>query len=751
MTALPTAVVYALERRSIFDLIALDLVAEQLELPSPLQAFEELDEQRRFFFLFRATGLRGRVTMYRFSRRMQRVQQRLIDEQSSSISLLPVSVFWGRTNDKEGSITRRIVSDHWRTSSGFRRFLAILFARSDVLVHINPAINWSDESQQTNSLAKNLRRIALRLRSQFKHTRQSALGPVLVSRHIVIKKLSKRPNLDKGQIALRRKYAKRLVANLTYPAMRILKAILGRYWNKAYEGVELINADQIYQTAKTHTLIYIPNHRSHIDYLVLSYLLFLNGVAIPHIAAGENLNLPVVGSLLRRCGAFFMRRSFRDDPAYRTLLIDYVSYLVGEGHSIEFFIEGTRSRSGWMLNPQYGLLHMLLEIQAKRQTRPIALIPTYIAYERLIESESYRDELSGVAKRNEKLRDLRSVFSVVKFASGRIQVTLGEPIKLEQHVDKHGGDIVSTQVLAHQVVRDIAANAILTRTNLVACTLFSFGEIGSYPLDLVAHRLEFFRSLLRVESLKHSYTINSQPSVEAIRTVGELGFFELDQDGIDLANKTLPSLAWFQNNVLHAFATPSVVAVILLNQPGPVSQLELIRQVAGLLPHLAAVFHFALDLRSVKRWLIHFKNAHLVKEDIDGNFAVATGETADNSNLRGLARLLMPALECMYVLITQLIKVPPNASTRESIVDKAVECIRETFEKRQQTTDTKLNPMLEFDRRFYQAFLDQLILSELVLIDESDRLVPSSRLAVIQRRSTIAIDPTVRATLAEVS
>ena len=749
-TTVPTAIVYALEQRSLFDLIVLDIVAEQLELPSPLQAFAELEEQRRFFFLFRATGLRGRVTMYRFSERMQRMQQELIDERTNSAWLIPVSVFWGRTNDKEGSFTRRIVSDHWRASSGFRRFLAVIFARSDVLVHFSPAIDWCAASTQSTSLAKNLRHVALRLREQFKHSRQSALGPVLVARHIVIDKLTKRPGFDKAKVSLRRKYAKKMVANLTYPAMRILKMVLGRFWQKAFDGIELINADATYQIAKTHTLVYVPNHRSHVDYLVLSYLLFLNGIAIPHIAAGENLNLPVVGGLLRRCGAFFMRRSFRDDPEYRKLLMDYLSYLVGEGHSIEFFIEGTRSRSGWTLPPQYGLLHMLLEIQANRETRPIALIPTYISYERLFESERYRDELSGQEKRKESLRDLLSALSISKYASGRIQVVFGKPLTLDQHVAEHGSDIVSTQALAHQVVGAIADHAVLTRTNLVACALFSFGHTGSYPLDQVAQRLEFFRSILRVESLRHSYRIDAEPSSEAVSVVSDLGFFDINQSNVELSNRTLASLAWFQNNVLHAFATPSVVAVVLLNQPGSVTPTELIRQVAGLLPHLAAVLNFSLDLRSVKRWLVHFKNAQLVIEDTDGKFAVAMTEDIENGNLRGLARLSMPALECMYVLITQIIKVQPKESTKETVVDRAIECIRATSEQRQHTTDINQNPMLEFDRRFYHAFLEQLIRTELVLIDESDRLVPSSRLAVIQRRSTIAIDKTLRATLSEI-
>jgi glycerol-3-phosphate O-acyltransferase len=74
-----------------------------------------------------------------------------------------------------------------------------------------------------------------------------------------------------------------------------------------------------------HEVIYVPSHRSHIDYLLLSYLLYVNGIVPPHIAAGVNLNLPVVGPILRRGGAFFLRRSFKSNALYSAVFSEYVA------------------------------------------------------------------------------------------------------------------------------------------------------------------------------------------------------------------------------------------------------------------------------------------------------------------------------------------------------------------------------------------------------------------------------------------
>jgi glycerol-3-phosphate O-acyltransferase len=128
-----------------------------------------------------------------------------------------------------------------------------------------------------------------------------------------------------------------IASDMTYRTLRLFRVFLSWFWQRIYSGINIRGLGALAEVNDTHTLVYVPSHRSHIDYLVLSYSLFKAGIMLPHIAAGDNLNLPIVGRLLRQGGAFFMRRSFRDDPLYAAVFEEYLHQVFASGHSVEFF------------------------------------------------------------------------------------------------------------------------------------------------------------------------------------------------------------------------------------------------------------------------------------------------------------------------------------------------------------------------------------------------------------------------------
>jgi glycerol-3-phosphate O-acyltransferase len=144
-----------------------------------------------------------------------------------------------------------------------------------------------------------------------------------------------------------------------------------------------------------HEIVYVPCHRSHIDYLLLSYIIVRQGLTPPHIAAGANLNLPLVGSLLRRGGAFFLRRSFKGEPLYAAVFHEYLHLMLARGFPIEYFIEGGRSRSGRMLTPKAGILGMTVQSFIREHARPLVFVPVYIGYEKVMEGRTYLGELAA--------------------------------------------------------------------------------------------------------------------------------------------------------------------------------------------------------------------------------------------------------------------------------------------------------------------------------------------------------------------
>ena len=364
-------VLYVLPQRSLADLLLLDLACEKTSSPRPLLPLSKPNEARRFFFLNRGSGFFEKNTMRTYSERMLRIDQAHTQDPTLRLTVVPVSIFWGRAANKDKSLVRSMVSEEWLISSRLRRLLGLLFNRSDILVRFGTSLPWPQTPSSHQGGNRNVRKLARILRVHFRNERTAVLGPDLSNRRSLVEKIVASPSVQdaiesaEGDWATLEAEARRdafaIGSNMSYPTIRILEGLLTWFWHRIYDGVDIQGFKQLEQIAQTHTLVYAPCHRSHVDYLVLSHALFGLGLMIPHIAAGDNLNMPVIGKLLRRSGAFFMRRSFRNDPIYRAVIREYLNEVFSRGHSVGYFIDGGRSRTGKMLPPQLGMLRMTLD------------------------------------------------------------------------------------------------------------------------------------------------------------------------------------------------------------------------------------------------------------------------------------------------------------------------------------------------------------------------------------------------------
>ena len=175
-----------------------------------------------------------------------------------------------------------------------------------------------------------------------------------------------------------------------------VEGVLDRGVQRRQDGHALERLVNVGDTvAPGQEIVYLPCHRSHIDYLLLSYLIYRNGLTPPHIAAGDNLDMPLVGGLLRRGGAFFLRRSFKGEPLYAAVFHEYLHLMLARGFPIEYFIEGGRSRTGRTLAPKAGILGMTIASFVRSHSRPLVFVPVYVGYERIIEGDTYVRELAG--------------------------------------------------------------------------------------------------------------------------------------------------------------------------------------------------------------------------------------------------------------------------------------------------------------------------------------------------------------------
>ncbi len=147
--------------------------------------------------------------------------------------------------------------------------------------------------------------------------------------------------------------------------------------------------ERLREHAKEGTLVLLPSHKSHMDYLVLAWVLYRHKLPLPLVAAGDNLNFFPVGPIFRRAGAFFIRRSFSGDRLYAAVVDAYVRRLIKDGSPLEFFLEGGRSRTGKLLSPKLGLLSIVVDAALGVPTRTTWFCPVSIGYERFVEEKAF--------------------------------------------------------------------------------------------------------------------------------------------------------------------------------------------------------------------------------------------------------------------------------------------------------------------------------------------------------------------------
>ena len=286
----------------------------------------------------------------------------------------------------------------------------ILFVRFSQAVSLRYMVN---EHGSDEKIAQKLARVA---KMHFAKQRISATGPRLPNRQAMFNKLlqseaiqraiedeakSKNISIEKAQKEAH-KILDEIAADVSHSSLRAADRFLRWLWNKLYSGIDVQNADRVRKLAlEGHEIVYVPCHRSHIDYLLLSYVLYHQGLVPPHIAAGINLNFWPVGRMFRSWGAFFIRRTFKGNRLYSAIFREYLSELFHRGYSVEYFIEGGRSRTGRLLAPKTGMMSMTLQALQHNQTRPISVVPVYVGYEHVLEVDTYAKELRGAAKEKE--------------------------------------------------------------------------------------------------------------------------------------------------------------------------------------------------------------------------------------------------------------------------------------------------------------------------------------------------------------
>ncbi|XP_067274222.1 dihydroxyacetone phosphate acyltransferase isoform X2 [Pseudorasbora parva] len=389
--------------------------------------------------------------------------------------------------------------------------------------------------------------------------------------------------------------------NLQLGFIRLLGFAMTKVLKSLFSAV-YVNEDgltRLQQAIKEHPVILMPNHRSYMDFLVLSYIMFTYDLSIPVIAAGIPLmGMKLIGEIFRRSGAFFIRRAIGSDKLYWAVLSEYVKTIVRTGYApLEFYVEGLRSRTLKSLTPKLGMMHMVLEPFFKGEVFDISLVPISISYERVLEESLLAHELLGVPKPRETTGGLLKARTVLKEDYGCMHVCFGNTVSVRDlvkgKIDRRQYNLVPRDLpmkpnketqefvsgLAHMTIRLQERNAVLSAWNLMAVVLLQ--NLQGIDLDLLTHKtlwlrrialqfgahLRWPRHVLDSEVMSSSMTLHhSVVRCERGRVclVEEEGPGPvIQEEGVFRRAAAVLMCASYRNQAVHVFTRPALVAVAM--------------------------------------------------------------------------------------------------------------------------------------------------------------------------------------------
>lgn len=742
---------YVLQDYSRSNSILIDLQTQEHNLPPALvgvnDAAHNIKENAAIIFLNHPSAKDSQL-----SPRLGRLVSAVLQYPELKVRLVPVSILWGRAPEKEDSLFKLLTADNWEDPSITKQLFNIGVMGRDTFVQFHPpqdlrtlitdhlqenpenaavfesgAIDSANtDSKNTENDTKNkadvvpnyalvaaadgnrelVRMLQQHLTTYLDKQRASMLGPDLSDRRNLVDKLVYSPAIKhaieteaaetgtsvREARVLAKGYANEMVNDYSHSIIRGFYKFLTWLWTQLYDGVEVHHFERVRDLATDYELVYVPCHRSHVDYLLLSYVIYKRGLSIPYVAAGDNLDVPVLGPLLRGAVAFYIRRSFRGNALYTAVLREYMHTLITRNTPIEYFIEGGRSRSGRLLPPKMGMLAMTVHSQLRQSNKPVVFIPTYIGYERIMEGGTYIGELKGKPKESESLMGLLKVGRKIERIFGNVHLSFGTPLYLSDFMQKFDvpanslpadrtdtplDDKASAMVdnIGVKVMQHINKAAVVTPVSLLSLVLLSAPK-AALDENSCREQIALYQGLAQQLAYSDDTVITDMTPQQIIDYGIKLKLIERTPhilgDIIQVAGKQAALLSYFRNNILHVFILLSFLAALVARN-GRIERSRLNSITEQLYPFLQSelfLYYPAHGLSDTLNKKVDSLLSHgLIVELGDGVLSTPESNSKYYQQLQVLATPVGQSLERYFMTLALLAQQGSGNLTENEVVD----------------------------------------------------------------------------------
>ncbi len=516
----------------------------------------------------------------------------LLLAKNKSIELVPVHVGWTRNPGKIEKSSVDSVFKEYRIPTILNKLFLLFDPASKLYIHMGRPIQLRNFVQQEASKSIDVQSKILRrtLATHFFQSKKIYVGPPLHERRRVIRSILASPGLHNcinQLVKIKKKshdffYKKannildEMVSNYKPIVIKAAFFMVHLISKKLFDGVHIDEntVQQIRQAMAKGPVIFLPTHKSHMDYLLLSYMFYKNNMPPPHIAAGINLSFFPMGFLFRATGAYFIRRSFSGDVLYSKLLFLYVQWLMRKGFSQEFFIEGGRSRTGKILSPKLGLLSIEIDAFRSSLVEEVTLLPLAITYGRVPEERAYKQEQRGLGKKKESFFGLFQSLYILNRNYARAYITSSKTIGLKERFNKFKNDDDRTlkediDLLSNDVAKAMAKGVIVTPTSLLSLVLLN--HLEPLSLDKIQDESAWMIRHLKERQVLMAPEILNDPDVceKTLKFFEKIRWIKKSGAVFEVLAKHRLTLNYHKNTMLHHLLAPHVDWINNLNDIHP--------------------------------------------------------------------------------------------------------------------------------------------------------------------------------------